>query len=62
MNEQRCLLFDEDNNLIGLYPNFKAAHDAWRPLYDRCAGMTRYYIATIARVAEPAAQIVDVNE
>jgi len=61
MDEQRCVLFDDMNNVIGLFPSFKAAHDAWKQVYDG-KGIKTYYIGIIARVSEPAAPIVDVNE
>jgi hypothetical protein len=49
--------FKDINNLdiVGVYPNYKQAHDAWRGAAQRTVdnAMVRYYIVHMHRLLDP---------
>jgi hypothetical protein len=49
--------FRDINNLdiVGVYPNYKQAHDAWRAAAQRTVdnAMVRYYIVHMHRLLDP---------
>ena len=49
--------FKDINNLdiVGVYPNYKQAHDAWRGAAQRTVdnAMMRYYIVNMHRLLDP---------
>lgn len=45
----------DDLDIVGIYPNFKLAYDAWRGPAQRTVddAMMRYYIVHLHRLMEP---------
>jgi len=44
-----------DLDIVGVYPNYKQAHDAWRAAAQRTVdnAMVRYYIVHMHRLLDP---------
>lgn len=49
--------------LVGVFPNYKTAYDAWRVKQSAVVGYEfRYFISALGRIIDPGKAIVDVNE